>query len=942
MDSTKEKDMPKHAILTISSAMFVLLALSLAFAFLPASAEPASAQTAIGQLRWANRADTQNLQDTGFLFLPFRATKGDWLTLMQSAFDHHYPDYTCSLGPGRTGTTGKFNCQTVGMEIALWEGEVARPIASTTGSQICYSPAQTLEELKRGANLCGYLSGYEGVTGESRIYYDGHDGYDWAIPGANVPILAAAEGRVTNVWDDGEYGWTVEIDHLNGYATRYSHLVPESQNPTKGMFVRAGEQIGVQGCTGRCEGPHLHFRVFHNGNITDPFGWCASCISTKPPDPLVRFNGESSKNLWYGMNPRSFGDAPTRDGIGLIWDAFVTSYKGGPGLYAPDTGAVTPSPTPDLAATLDARVNATLTALANAASPSATPDLDATVEARVKATLSATPKLTESVPNPTAVTQTRMPAGALIQRWEQVSGSGTLPFGIGGHGTIWEFFEDGTLLTGELTGEYTLPSNNRIKIEWASGFGPVVGGVYELAHVSDQLTLRDSATSFVIMLKHYREFPASAQTVAGAWVKGPRDESKCFRAFDDYSSPYELNLGAGGDITVGISQFFGGFSLNGSYSFDGDRIRIFAAGTKTSTGLFGGTTTEQLQGEVDCAVTLSHSRLLFTDEQGKSTLFVRLDEPSVEATAIARAQAAATRYAEQARYATFSRVFMLGPEEGWVVGHDVEGPNAVILHYQAGRWNPLPAPSGMWLFDVYMLSESDGWAVGARHSGDTLGEGVILHFDGKGWTEVDSDAKETLIAIAMNSPGEGWAVGSNGQVLRYDGSAWTPVDSTTMQTLNDLTMVSANEGWAVGEKGTILHLRDGEWSVTPSPVDTDLNGIFMVSSSDGWIVGDDGVVLRFRDGQWTQEPRFVTTQLLGIFMISPDEGWTVGSEGIAHYRDGTWEHQPVSGPTVFGVPMSDNGFYWSVFASSTSDAWAVGWNGAMAHYENGEWKRYEW
>lgn len=178
-------------------------------------------------------ADTANVEgvvssfipapSTNFLFLPFdtATSGGDWLTLMTSAFDHHYPDYTCSQG------LTKPSCQQRGMQIALWEGEIAKPVRDTAGIPYCYQPGDRRVLSKED---CGWISGYQGVTGESAVFYDGHDGYDWAISGTDVPILAAASGTVTFVGDDGLYGWTVVIDHLNGYTTHYSHLQRGARN----------------------------------------------------------------------------------------------------------------------------------------------------------------------------------------------------------------------------------------------------------------------------------------------------------------------------------------------------------------------------------------------------------------------------------------------------------------------------------------------------------------------------------------------------------------------------------------------------------------------------------------------------------------------------------------------------------------------------------------
>jgi murein DD-endopeptidase MepM/ murein hydrolase activator NlpD len=86
-----------------------------------------------------------------------------------------------------------------------------------------------------------------------------HKGIDIAAP-IGTPIVAAAAGRVSYAgWNDGGYGYVVEVDHEDGRMTRYAHndriLVKNGQQ------VNQGQQISEMGSTGRSTGPHLHFEV---------------------------------------------------------------------------------------------------------------------------------------------------------------------------------------------------------------------------------------------------------------------------------------------------------------------------------------------------------------------------------------------------------------------------------------------------------------------------------------------------------------------------------------------------------------------------------------------------------------------------------------------------------------------------------------------------------
>jgi murein DD-endopeptidase MepM/ murein hydrolase activator NlpD len=83
------------------------------------------------------------------------------------------------------------------------------------------------------------------------------------------PIHAAADGVVLRAdFDGGGYGNVVDIDHGNGYVTRYGHA---SKLLVKvGDLVHAGDTIAQVGSTGHATGPHLHFEVWINGAPVNP------------------------------------------------------------------------------------------------------------------------------------------------------------------------------------------------------------------------------------------------------------------------------------------------------------------------------------------------------------------------------------------------------------------------------------------------------------------------------------------------------------------------------------------------------------------------------------------------------------------------------------------------------------------------------------------------
>jgi murein DD-endopeptidase MepM/ murein hydrolase activator NlpD len=96
-----------------------------------------------------------------------------------------------------------------------------------------------------------------------------HTGVDYAAT-RGTPVYATADGVISGAGDRGGYGNLVEIQHPNGYTTRYAHLSRIAPGVHGGVPVKQGELVGYVGMTGRATGPHLHYEVRRNGRAMDP------------------------------------------------------------------------------------------------------------------------------------------------------------------------------------------------------------------------------------------------------------------------------------------------------------------------------------------------------------------------------------------------------------------------------------------------------------------------------------------------------------------------------------------------------------------------------------------------------------------------------------------------------------------------------------------------
>lgn len=157
-------------------------------------------------------------------------------------------------------------------------------------------------------------------AGEPELYYSSHSGVDFALP-YGTEIKAPASG-MAEFYNCNDCGYSIKIDHLNGYQTTYMHLQKDKLVTTSEKVpVFAGDIVGKVGLTGNTSGPHLHFEVTRDSNLNniftddfphgrvDPFGWLD--VETKDPwdghfwtDVFGQHTGQKSKYLWNAVIPQ--------------------------------------------------------------------------------------------------------------------------------------------------------------------------------------------------------------------------------------------------------------------------------------------------------------------------------------------------------------------------------------------------------------------------------------------------------------------------------------------------------------------------------------------------------------------------------------------------------------------------------------------------------------
>lgn len=114
----------------------------------------------------------------------------------------------------------------------------------------------------------GWISSYFGMrTDPFNGRKEMHKGMDFAGQ-MGSDIVATAAGVVTWAGKRYGYGQLVEINHGDGYSTRYGHC--QEILVKVGDRIKPGQKIALMGSSGRSTGPHVHYEVLRDGRQINP------------------------------------------------------------------------------------------------------------------------------------------------------------------------------------------------------------------------------------------------------------------------------------------------------------------------------------------------------------------------------------------------------------------------------------------------------------------------------------------------------------------------------------------------------------------------------------------------------------------------------------------------------------------------------------------------
>jgi ligand-binding sensor domain-containing protein len=145
----------------------------------------------------------------------------------------------------------------------------------------------------------------------------------------------------------------------------------------------------------------------------------------------------------------------------------------------------------------------------------------------------------------------------------------------------------------------------------------------------------------------------------------------------------------------------------------------------------------------------------------------------------------------------YSDVALLGPSKAFAIQSNPTG--ARMYEWNGSDWRPGTSTGP--LYDMHVLSETSGVAVGAR--------GTVYWLDADGeWSrgEAPRTAGQDLNAVHMVAEDQIWAAGGRGQIWLWNGVEWSSESvSGQIDPIHSLWLTpDGTEGWAVGGDGQFL------------------------------------------------------------------------------------------------------------------------------------------
>ncbi len=250
------------------------------------------------------------------------------------------------------------------------------------------------------------------------------------------------------------------------------------------------------------------------------------------------------------------------------------------------------------------------------------------------------------------------------------------------------------------------------------------------------------------------------------------------------------------------------------------------------------------------------------------------------------------------------------------------GSGGIIVRWNGVKWAPLTSGTTQMLYGVWVESPREAWAVGS--------EGNALHWDGSVWS-TERTGNTTVLNDVWAADGVVYAVGAYGEIVRRVYSTWEKVLIPTSETLYGVHGMDISDVTVVGDFGTMMHWDGATWTNINS---ADLTGgFYSITGSTAYngrryAVGDDGLV-QIDGNRMTMVPTPYAPRLYGVGLDLSGAVWTTGQRGSVMRGGASWTTLNLAPDLI------------DVWATSTSNAWAVGEFGSVYRWDGTSWTRQQ-
>ena len=97
-----------------------------------------------------------------------------------------------------------------------------------------------------------------------------HNGIDIGVV-VGTEVAAVHSGVITNIRTSPTFGEVLEYETEDGYKVMFAHL--SEVLVKKGDKIKQGDIVAKSGNSGLSTGPHLHYSLWKNGQLTDPMDY---------------------------------------------------------------------------------------------------------------------------------------------------------------------------------------------------------------------------------------------------------------------------------------------------------------------------------------------------------------------------------------------------------------------------------------------------------------------------------------------------------------------------------------------------------------------------------------------------------------------------------------------------------------------------------------------